>query len=157
MILYGLFIISIALSNVLLNSAQSVIAGFDLKWKIGVNSVDFIYTSPISDSNNVYVAFAFSTDTQMGNDCVCVCKIHNNIPSVEHNYNTGKSSSLLDSRNPSVGISNQSVKIENGMITCSFTREKNLPNINNYFALTNDNYYILHANGRTNSNGMINN
>jgi hypothetical protein len=156
MILYGLFIISIALSNVSLNSAQSLIAGFDLKWKIGVNSVDFIYTSPISDSNNVYVAFAFSTDTQMGNDCVCVCKIQNNIPSVEHNYNIGKSSSLLDSRNPSVGISNQSVKIENGKITCSFTREKSLPNINNYFSLTNANYYILHANGRTNSNGMIN-
>jgi len=133
--------------------SQSVIRDYNLKWTIQNDSVDFVYTSPVEAADNVWLAFGFSTDTSMGDDCVCLCKLVNNVPTVEHFYNSGKSRpSLLDAAKPSVGIIGSSVKVENGVITCSFPRAKSTNTIArqlsvpNYFDINNQ-YYILHARG----------
>jgi hypothetical protein len=97
----------------------------------------------------------------MGNDCVCLCKIVNNVASVEHYFNSGKSKpSLLDGTRPSVGITNPIVKVENGVMTCSFTRAKSIKTVarqlteSNYFDINNQ-YYLLHARGPINNGFSI--
>jgi len=71
----------------------------------------------------------------------------NLIGSVEHYYTSGKMApSLLDASNPSIGISNAQVKVDNGMMTCSFSRaiaNDNLPNYVN----SNSQFYLLMAMG----------
>jgi hypothetical protein len=138
----------ILIVNFVFVSTQSIIDGFDLKWTAKNDEVDFVYSSAVNASDNVYLAFAFSTDTTMGNDCVCLCKIVNNVPSVEHYYNSGKSRpSLLDGSRPSVGITNPIVKVENEVMTCSFTRAKRFAGLTNYFDISSNKYNILHARG----------
>lgn len=128
---------------------------FKLKWTTSSLSTDFDFTTKISDTNNIWSSFAFSTDKSMGNDDVCVCRITDSVNAVEHFYNPGKSAPiLLVSNQPSIGFSNITVKYENGILRCTFTRLKSMPNVVNYFDLSNQ-YYVLTALGRVVSNGIL--
>ncbi len=85
---------------------------------------------------------------------MCVCQVNNNnTVSLLHYYNKGKHPSLLLSSNPTVGFTNIKTSYTNGVATCSFTRERKLSNIANYFDL-NKSYYILTALGPIRSNGI---
>jgi len=76
-----------------------------------------------------------------------LCKIRNSVGSVEHYYTNGKMTpSLLDVSNPSIGISNAQVKVDNGMMTCSFSRAIANDKVINYFNLSNQ-FYLLGAKG----------
>ncbi len=74
-------------------------------------------------------------------------------PTIKHYYNNNKNAPGLLNSNPTVGYSNIAVSYANGMLTCSFNRQKSISNVPNYFDLSN-NYYLLMANGQTNGGGM---
>jgi hypothetical protein len=68
-------------------------------------------------------------------------------PTVHHYLNGKYYSSLMDYTNPSLGISNERVKVINGNLTCSFTRENVYP-YEGYYNITYNNYpYVLVAYG----------
>lgn len=48
---------------------------------------------------------------------------------VRHFYNQGYSSIILDTSNPSLGLSNTLVEVQNGVMSCRFTRENTLDNV----------------------------
>jgi hypothetical protein len=84
-----------------------------------------------------------------GNDTVCACRIFGGKGYVEHYWNIAGGAILLDSSNPSIGISNQQITQVNNQLICSFTRTKALFGFmgqGQYFDLTN-NYYLLIARG----------
>jgi hypothetical protein len=146
--------------------------GFKLKWT---------YTSTRTTFNlevrncgkNVWAAFGLSNDQKMvrlfqdlnylktsiyyyskifeqGDDDVIVCKSPGK---VEHYYNMGKSPNLLNSANPTVGLSDATVSYENGLLKCTVTRMNSMAGVQNYFDLNNQ-YYLLVATGPL-SGGMI--
>jgi len=150
------FSFAFQLLNVVLVLSQSIKDDFNLNWTIQNDVVNFVYTSPVAASDNVWLAFGFSTDTSMGDDCVCLCKMMNNQGSVEHYYNSGRTRpSLLDAARPSVGISSATVKVENGVMTCTFTRAKQFAGLANYFDIKNNQYRILHARGTITSGSIL--
>lgn len=68
---------------------------------------------------------------------------------VQHWFNQGQSSKILLSTNPFVGLSNLKASLSNNILTCSFTRQKLVQNVQNYFDLSKS-YYLLMAQGPTN-------
>ncbi|RNA06657.1 ferric-chelate reductase 1 [Brachionus plicatilis] len=133
---------------------------FIYKWGsfISNNSHQFILATKIDDPNLVnsaWLAIGFSTDSQMGNDDVIICKNSNVEKSIQRYFNSGKfTPSLLDPRNPEIGISDPRILINNNFMICSFTREKSNPNFQNYFDLNNK-FHILSAYGQIGSSGEL--
>ena len=85
-----------------------------------------------------------------------VCKIVNGQTSIEHHYNNNnRQSPLMSQSNPAIGFSNMVSSFQNNVLTCSFTREKSMPNVTNYFDVGSQKYYILTADGNTDSNGLF--
>jgi hypothetical protein len=70
-----------------------------------------------------------------------LCKVYQNIASLQRYYNTGKSSSVT--ADPSAGISNLVITNQNGTLSCSFRREKIMPGIAHYFNLNNPTYVLM--------------
>ena len=67
---------------------------------------------------------------------------------IYHYYNAIKSTpSYLDSGDQKIGFSNISVTNINGVITFSFARLKTMPQVINYFDLSQNQYYLLTAKG----------
>ena len=56
-----------------------------------------------------------------------------------------------------VGLSNINVQYDDASktLTCSFNRKKAMPQVKNYFSLTNGSYYLLTANGKTDAEGNL--
>ena len=71
---------------------------------------------------------------------------------IERYYNNDKSP--VKSSNPSAGISNSIVKYENGVLKCSFTRDKSLANVDQFYNLTRPTY-ILVAQGQLSGGNCI--
>ena len=76
-----------------------------------------------------------------------ICKIWNGGTAVEHNYNENDFSSLLDTTNPTIGITNAVVTIVNGNLTCSYTRDNQNANSKYWNINTNPQPYIIMAFG----------
>ena len=91
-----------------------------------------------------------------GDDNVVCCKIAGDQASVEQLYNNGKEPILLDSNNATTGISNPQVSYNNGIISCSFTRQKTNSKVSNYFDLVNKEYYLLLAKGKVENSNAFN-
>lgn len=70
---------------------------------------------------------------------------------VQHNYNTGYRSFLLDSTNPSIGISSAIVIENNKGLNCSFTLQNSNSN-RKYFNLSANNPFIIAAYGHIDAN-----
>jgi hypothetical protein len=67
-------------------------------------------------------------------------------------FNFGKfTPGLLDSNNPSIGINNPKVSMNNGFIICSFSRDR-AKSLNNYFDL-NKSHFLLAAFGAVGPSG----
>ncbi|CAF1098188.1 unnamed protein product [Brachionus calyciflorus] len=95
-----------------------------------------------------YLAYGLSLDKSMGQDCIVVCKMINNIGTVEHYYATGKvTPSLLDPNEPTVGITDATVSYVNGNIQCKFTREKYIDSVPRYCDSSKNKYYLQIAEG----------
>lgn len=69
--------------------------------------------------------------------------------SVRHMYTSGQTPPMnLIDLDPSVGLTNQTCQLSNGVLTCSFNRIKTRNNVTNYYDLSNNNsYYLLAAQG----------
>ncbi|CAF1108113.1 unnamed protein product, partial [Brachionus calyciflorus] len=107
------------------------------------------------DLPNKYLAFGLSEDKIMGQDCIVVCKMINNIGIVEHFYSTGRvTPSLLDPNEPAVGLTDASVSYVNGNIQCKFTREKYIESVPRYCDSSKNKYFLLIAKGSI-SGGII--
>ncbi len=127
---------------------------FELRWSQSLkseNTLDFVFITKIDSVTANYTAFAFSDDQKMGNDCVCVCRINQDVSiSVEHHYNPNKYQrpELIAEDDPSIGITNASVLITDDKMICSFSRLKSIPGNNKYFDLNAPNaFYLLLAKG----------
>jgi hypothetical protein len=85
---------------------------------------------------------------KQGDDDVSLCR--HDQKSIGHYYNFAPTlpRPVLAS-DLSVGFSNMRVNYENGLVRCSFNRKKNMPNVNDYFDLAGDTYYLLVAYGPT--------
>ncbi|CAF0731342.1 unnamed protein product [Brachionus calyciflorus] len=147
--------INFQFNNITLPYAYSNIIGngfyenwpFKISWTSDSKQIYFEFTTKVSDSNNVWSAFGFSQDTSMGNDDVCLCKILNGKATIEHYVNLGKQApTLLDQNQPSLGFSNMSASISDGLLKCTFSRLITYPKVANYFDLNNG-HYVLTAKG----------
>lgn len=84
-----------------------------------------------------------------GNDDVIVCKIVNNVGTVEHMYNPSGvhfPPLYIDTSNPFLGISNANLAYDGSTLTCAFRRDKSTYNFSQYYDL-NKPYFILIASG----------
>lgn len=88
-----------------------------------------------------------------GDDDVCACVYSTNLKDVVRYYNQNKQPQKQASNN---GISNKTITISNGQMSCSFSRQINLPTEPNFFDLHNL-YYLLAATGSTDDAGNKNN
>lgn len=88
----------------------------------------------------------------MGNDNSIICKSSGD---VGHYYNpVHETPYLLSSENPTIGLNDNSVTLNNSIITCKFKRLKRDETIENYFDL-NETYYILAALGTLKQDGGL--
>ena len=76
-----------------------------------------------------------------------MCQINGATRVVQHYYNQRKSTPFLLS-DPTAGFSNSQVSINNGLMTCSFTRQMSMPGIDNYFDISTMPYNLLVASGQ---------
>ena len=79
-----------------------------------------------------------------------MCKSGSNGNYVEHYFNDGKNTDILNANEPSVGLSEYSIVIINSLLTCKFRRLKRIADakaIENYFDLSIP-YYLLAAEGK---------
>lgn len=72
---------------------------------------------------------------------------------VEHYYNTGYSTALLDTNNPTIGITDASMTVDaSNNLICRFTRDNTNSN-SRYYNLNAGSPYILAAIGVLQANG----
>lgn len=87
---------------------------------------DFFVISNLNggvDVNNAWLAVGLNGEKKMSGAVAVVCKNENGFGKVEHYYLNGYVPQLLDSMNPSVGLSKVSVSLNQGFLVCQFTRE----------------------------------
>jgi hypothetical protein len=130
------------------NKTQGVFVwdSFTLQWTDLPKQTQFEYSVETGQSsravNNYYAAIGFTDKQQMANADVVCCKISNNVGQVERLYNEGKSQPLQLSP-PTVGISEARVTVENGVLKCSFKREKFVSGAEKYFDLSARSYILI--------------
>lgn len=154
-----IFLIFLAISYQLIEQVHSdefFLDEYKIEWTENEEFIEFKFSTIVDSFNNIWTSFALSFDQIMGNDNALICKIFGNQQMVEHAFISGRfRPDVLSQQNPSIGLSNIKVQLEENKLTCSFNRLKFLPNLDNYFN-TNSSYYILLAKGTTNDNGIIN-
>lgn len=78
---------------------------------------------------------------------MCQHDSKNNINKVEHYFNVKKSTPIvLYPSNPTIGLSNSVISVNNDFMTCKFTRLKKNSQVKDYFDLNNK-FYVLGASG----------
>ena len=130
---------------------------FWLKWNDNGTQTLFEFSAklPVEIQNSGWAAFSFSKDLNMGNDDMHICKSLGDNSTIEHYYKGNEGATppaLLDSSNPSYGLSNVQVRLVKQMLTCSFSRANKMKG-DNYFVLPNK-YNLLLAYGSI-TNGAL--
>ncbi|CAF0757395.1 unnamed protein product [Brachionus calyciflorus] len=129
---------------------------FIAKWIKKDDHLQFIIGAKFEKLKSNWVAVAFSHDATMGDDSVVACKYKSDKEiSVESYFNDGKMPVLLNENNPSEGLKNSSITIDQNFLICSFERSKTVSNFKNFFDL-NQNYYLLMAKGKLDKEGSLN-
>ena len=82
-----------------------------------------------------------------GDDSVVACILKSEKTAVETHYTPSKDLAILESENPTIGITNPRVNIVDGFFNCSFSRKKTVPGYEFYYDLSNQEYYLLAAFG----------
>lgn len=83
-----------------------------------------------------------------GGASVVVCKFGDNGNAIEHYYNEGLNPIYLDSSNPTIGLKNMNISVENSVYKCSFSRDNSNSNPNYFQVDSNTKYcYMLGAYG----------
>ncbi|XP_069126728.1 uncharacterized protein [Argopecten irradians] len=119
---------------------------FIVSWRNRDNVIDFELRSRVDSTSDRWMAVGFSDDGNMGTDSVAECIMENGFLEVQHSYNhDDKTNHVL--AEPGIGISNAEGRLENGLFTCRFTREKSVPGHTNIFDLNSD-YHLMFAEGQ---------
>ncbi|RNA13986.1 ferric-chelate reductase 1 [Brachionus plicatilis] len=128
---------------------------FVAKWRQIDSQVEFIIAAKFKNLKQKWLAIGFSHDKLMGNDSVVACKYNTENDLKIHNYfNPGQiDPELIDSKDPSSGLSDIKIINDKGLLICSFKRDIS-KNIENFFDL-NQNYYILMAKGDLEKDGLL--
>ena len=132
-------------------------SNFEVQYTDQINATDFKITiNGLTSAPTAWYAIGFSKDQDMGDDDVAMCIVKTGLGTVEHyrNPNDMDPSQLLSSANRSIGFSNLIVVYANGVLTCSFTRQKRMDNVPGYFDLANS-YYLLSATGTLSATGLF--
>ena len=98
---------------------------------------------------NFVFLIIFCKNTKKGGASAIICQYPSTgSPTVQHYYNNGYSPILLDSTNPSLGITSSSVTVSGSNLVCSFTRQNSNTNTNtNYYNLNTNSPYLIAAYG----------
>ncbi|WAR02267.1 FRRS1-like protein, partial [Mya arenaria] len=96
---------------------------FLLTWKDVGDDVELSFSCKMS--KNGYCAIGLSSDEKMGDDSVFECVSDDGNVNVYVSYNNGRSNSRLDQ--DQYGLSSITTSGNNGVITCSFRRQKVAP------------------------------
>ena len=68
-------------------------------------------------------------------------------PVIETYFNYDHYPGIVDPNNRAVGLSDQSVRLNNGILTCFARRQISMPSISDHFYDLNNPYYLLVAKG----------
>ncbi|KAK7099855.1 hypothetical protein V1264_022902 [Littorina saxatilis] len=117
---------------------------FIVSWDDDGDVIVMSMTYRVPDSNEHWVAVGFSKDQEMGDDSVTECIMHDGEVKVQQSYNDGMDNKYLD--NKKAALSEQSGKLEDGLLHCTFHRKKSYPRDPLIFDLNND-YYLMVAVG----------
>ncbi|KAL3843198.1 hypothetical protein ACJMK2_021143, partial [Sinanodonta woodiana] len=134
---------------------------FLVTWKDnGGDSVDFEMKAKIPVADNYWVSLGLSDDKEMGNDSVMDCIVNSGVVTVHSSYNLQDYSNEL-LQPDTFGITGKSGKVENGVLTCSFSRVRRFDlvtngtrikrvasSVNHFFDLDTD-WYLFFAKGHT--------
>jgi hypothetical protein len=108
--------------------------------------------------DSAWIAIGFGYNRKMGDDCVVMCQHDSsqNIDKVEHYFNVKKETPIvLNPSEPTVGLSNSAISVNNGFMTCKFNRIKKNSQVKNYFDLNNK-FYALGASGAIEDGNCLN-
>ncbi|XP_050401798.1 putative ferric-chelate reductase 1 [Patella vulgata] len=123
---------------------------FEVSWNFNGNNPNADFTLKLKASTtetfSQYIAIGFSADNKMGTDSVteCVYAAADSSVDVFNSFNTGRSNTR--NSHPKAAITSLSGKLENNVLECSFTRQKDGANDVNVFALSTP-YYMFFASG----------
>ena len=115
---------------------------------------EFKLVSPLDprlDIEDCWIAVGFNLKRKMSNASVVVCRNSYDLKSVDHYYNSGYKSELLDDSNAKVGLSAETISVSDSELTCSF-RRNNSDSTENYFDLNSQPAFILAAYGKLGEN-----
>lgn len=74
--------------------------------------------------------------------------MNGNFQTVQRYYNpSSRGSRPVLQVNPTMGLINPIISINNGIVTCSFSRQMTISNADNYFDISNTPYNLLVASG----------
>ena len=80
-----------------------------------------------------------------GNDDLVVCSLNGKHQVVEHYHSSSNSTpALIDATGPSIGLTNKSIFVKNGILKCSFNRPINMTD--DHFDL-HKSYHLIFSNG----------
>ncbi|XP_033111693.1 uncharacterized protein LOC117112673 [Anneissia japonica] len=88
-------------------------------------------------SSSGYIAIGFSKDNKMPNSDIVGCLSNG---AVDRYYATGN---IPPTQQDAGGLSNKNVNVDDGVLTCSFTRQLSDESLQNFFNLNEDHYLIL--------------
>ena len=136
------------------SSEGSLRAGpFAITWqKRQADFVDFSVSAQLSASGNCYVAIGFSQDNLMGFDDILACVYATSLKSIRRYLSVGRAVNAISNNN---GISNATISLSDGRLTCTFRRAIKLADDSSFFDLNNQ-YFLLAAHGSTSDSGDIN-
>ena len=91
-----------------------------------------------------------------GNDDATICKVFGENALIEHAFvpeNRGRPVAF-DNANLASGFENVTVKLDNNMLTCSYSRRLKISNLTRSADLSASSFFILTAHGKLTSSGF---
>jgi hypothetical protein len=131
------------------------LSNIEIRFENKGTQTNFVLTFKLpenSDPGNVWFAIGFNDLPKMDKANVVVCQSLPNSRSVRHFYNNGYSVELLDLDQPTLGLSNSALIIDQDKLTCIFTRQNSDAN-SKYFDLNTKTPYVIAAFGQNDGSG----
>jgi len=88
-----------------------------------------------------------------------LCQVNNDVQNIHHYHNpsieSGQKTILLDAKNPSLGLSDLSISIDDNILTCRLSRKNKLESNDNYFDTSKMKYHLLFAYGENDQESIF--
>ncbi|CAF0967624.1 unnamed protein product [Brachionus calyciflorus] len=142
-------LISLLISSCLCNSIN--IDDVYVTWKNTGEKTYFKVTANLKEFNyhDCWISIGINRSPLMNGANSVVCRMNNNVTWTRHYLNNGRSPSLLDENEPSLGLSDTCVSVIKDNITCQFIRKNQVDDkMESYFKINETNeYYLIYAAG----------